>query len=96
MQPIPETFVRDGYTSQLIKRAGLVTLWERAKPGVKPHYEVAVLSVHPAHTWPDGRTVPERESMPPNEAWGLEAWTYGDIASAERRFLSPRIARHAI
>lgn len=76
-RPLPETFRRGGFTYRLLKRAGGVVLLEKTKPNLPgPMFEVAILRRRPEHTWPNGIVTPAREAMPPDEAFGREAWDF--------------------
>jgi len=42
--------------------------------------------VQPAHTWPNGKTTPEKEAFPPSSAWGQQGWTCFTLPEAETLF----------
>jgi hypothetical protein len=88
-RPLAESFREDQFTFQLVARQGDVALFAKIKPNHSvPGYEVVMVQKHEATNWPDGRTTPAREAMPPSEAWGKKAWTPGNWRQAVHMFKS--------
>ena len=46
-------------------------------------YEVVLLALQRAHTWPNGTTMPEPEAYPPASAWGKRGWTFHALPEAQ-------------
>jgi hypothetical protein len=88
--PLAFPFTRGGYRHVLFRREGRVCLVQRtsldARSGGSIHYEVVVLQVASARTWPDGRRTPAHERYPEASRWGTWGWTYCSLAAAERTF----------
>ncbi len=81
---LPQTFTHDGFAFQLLRRVGAVALFEKRKPAhSRATFEAVIVRRHPAETI-CGRKYPERESMPPSEAWGTDGWTYMRLEDAMR------------
>ncbi|SRR6266496_806563 len=89
MLTVPERFKEYGFDLQQIKREGRVVLFKRWKeriPTMQPHYDLVILRVAKEHTFPNGKTYPEREVMPTNEQWGTYGWSYVKLEDAEKNF----------
>lgn len=93
-------FTRGGYRHVLLARAGRVCLVERTSTRRdnrgSVHYEVIVVQVERAKTWPDGRVTPARETFPKPAVWGSAGWTYPTHAAAARRFQAVVLARDGL
>jgi len=75
MKRLPTKFRSGGWDFKVLARRGRVALLAKTKRTMKRSiYEVVIIQVHPAKTIL-GRTYPEREAMPPAEAWGRWGWT---------------------
>jgi hypothetical protein len=94
-RPLPGIFRHGGFDFRVVKRVGWLVLVEKTKPNLpKPMYEVAVVRQLKARHWPDGRTTPDLETMPPDSAFGKEAWDFAyGRERAEAAFA--RMAREA-
>jgi hypothetical protein len=89
MQTIATSFKHDGYDFKLVKRNGLMAMFEKKRPHWSfGWWEVVLIQIHAEHTWPSGETSPEREVMPPTVSWGDKGWTFfhKDRDKAESRF----------
>ncbi len=87
MRPIAKEFKSNGFQFRLLKREGLVALFEKSKSGHRElSFEVVILQVNRERTFPNGITTPERETMPSDEQWGAYGWTCQDRESAETEF----------
>ena len=86
MNPIPVTFRSHGFDYKQVYRDGLWCIFRQTKEGTDiEKYEVIKLKVAPAHTFPNGKSYPEREVYPGSEEWGTYGWTCADLESAHRR-----------
>ena len=91
MTTIPDTFVYDGFTFNLLKRHIDICLFEKSKTTPYGHYkgyEVVKLVVYEPHTFPSGKTYDFRERMPNSELWGTYGWSYMSISEAYAKFES--------
>lgn len=87
MRPLPETFALDGFTFRLLKREGMVALFEKKAPWTERRfYEVILVQTHAETQFPNGITSPARESMPASEQWGKAGWSYSSLEAAQGRF----------
>ena len=83
---IQSSFVSRGWHFDLLHRQGRVALFRKSRGGLAfKTYEVVRLRVYPAETI-KGAEYPEREALPPSEAWGAEGWTCSSLEEAHRRF----------
>ena len=86
MKSLPADFIYNRFVFRLLKRAGDVALFEKRKAShSQESFEVVIVLRHPAEKI-CGREYPERESLPPAEAWGTLGWTYAELADANRKF----------
>lgn len=83
MQTIPETYKQAGHTMQLIRRKGAAAMYRSAG---KDYWEVHVVRVSPATTFPGGKSYPEREVLAGNEAFGEFGWACVTQERADKRF----------
>ena len=87
MKPIANQFTYDKYEFTLIARQGRLALFAKTKPHHSSwSFEVVLLRIAPAVTFPDGTSYPEREAMPKSEEWGMYGWTPYDFDSAVAKF----------
>ena len=82
--PLPETFRAGGFDFKLLKRDGMVALFEKTNGG-RVLYEVVIIRQLPAQTI-YGRTYPPREAMPLSEAWGSEGWSPCSLEEANQTY----------
>ena len=85
MQPIATDFTEGNYRFTQVERRGDFAIYQqqhRQAPGVI-RYEVVKIRVQPEHTWPDGRTSPEREVYPSSSSWGTLGYTVYRIEEAQ-------------
>lgn len=86
MRPLSSVFTLDGFAFRQIERRGDVALFAKRNPHHhRDTFEVVIIQRHPAKMIM-GRECPERESMPPSEAWGSAGWSQTDLESARRKF----------
>ena len=87
MKPLPETFTSDGFTFRMLTRNAKYAVFKKRKPTWnRDTFEVVCVQTYPEHTWPTGKTSPEREAMPPSSKWGVDGWSYQKEADAVSRF----------
>lgn len=82
---MPNTFNSGGYSFRVVERTTNHALLAKTKGGSRDFWEVVVIQKLPAQTI-YGRDYPEREAMPSNEQWGLEAWSPANEELARNRF----------
>ena len=88
--PIASEFHSKGFSHRLVKRSGMVALFERNHvkiPGPTPHFEVVVLKNQPAYTI-HGADVPAKEAYPSSEQWGTYGFTFKHREHAEAKFIA--------
>ncbi|HMJ63734.1 MAG TPA: hypothetical protein VK615_00160 [Candidatus Binatia bacterium] len=86
MKRLDLQFTYDQFQFRQLARANDVVLLEKSKPNsCQKSYEVVIVRKHPAQVI-HGRSYPERESMPPTEAWGQLAWSLTDLETAQAKF----------
>ncbi len=86
MKTIPENFTKKGFAHRVMERVGNVLLVERQHRDVStPHWEVVKIRVSPAKCVGE-RAYTESEVYPSSERWGIDGWTYGDLATAQAKF----------
>jgi hypothetical protein len=82
MRLIPESFEKNGWQFRQIERRNQWALFERRKPGGKPHYECVRIRSHNGFKIPGTETMAEpAEIYPSNETWGRDGFT---LLSLER------------
>jgi hypothetical protein len=81
-------FGHAGWLHQLIEQNDRICLVRRSKDGKQIHFEVVVLQRHAPRQWPDGRITTAGFHYPKSELWGEAGWSYVDMATARRRYLS--------
>lgn len=87
MKPLPNTFSRDGYRCQVLKREGDVVL---IRVFAGEHYEVAKIQRIKAKIFPDGRTIAPREALPSSENYGSQGWSFQSLSAGEANYDSVR------
>jgi hypothetical protein len=86
MKRLDLQFTYDRFQHRQLARQKDVVLLEKSKPNsAYKGYEVVIIQRHPAQMI-HGRSYPERESMPPTEAWGLQGWSLTDLQAAQAKF----------
>lgn len=87
MIPLPQTFIKKGWTFEVLQRIGDVVLVSKKHRTHKERefFEVHVVAKCPEHTFPNGNTVPARESLRCSEQFGTYAWAYDDMRDAWMR-----------
>ena len=84
-RPLAKEFSYNQHQFFMLARQGDVALFAKRKGG-RWFYEVVIIQKHGAHTWPNGKESPARETMPANEQWGTYGWTPYDWAAAWEKF----------
>jgi hypothetical protein len=79
-------FTYDRFQFRQLAREKDVVLLEKSRPNSsQKSYEVVIIQKHPAKVI-HGRSYPERESMPPTEAWGQLGWSLTGLQAAHAKF----------
>ena len=89
-KPIDNEFFGRGFIHRLIKRQGMVALferWHRELPDGLHHFEVVRLRNSDAYVVA-GVTIPAQETYPSSESWGTDGFTYSTRVHAEAKFAS--------
>lgn len=89
MKPLPTTLTHSGYTLTQVERGPNWAIYSKAKPSHhNAHFEAIVIQHSPARTFPNGDSVPERESYPSSEQWGTYAWSVKTLEEARDKLKS--------
>lgn len=89
---LPASFTKNGFSHKLVRRKGLVAIYERTPlQGQAKDYEVVRIQEHEAAKVLDKkineyRTIEAGEHYPSNEQWGTYGFTYTNIESAVEKF----------
>ena len=84
MQIIETEFEDRTFRYTQLARQGMIALYTQThKPSGVTRYEVVILRVAAAHTWPNGSVSPERETYPGATAWGRYGWTFFVLGDAQ-------------
>ena len=77
MENLAEHFEDGIFRYDQIERQGMVALYMQTHKasGIK-RYEVVILHIQLAHTWPNGIVTPEKEAYPASGSWGQHGWTH--------------------
>jgi hypothetical protein len=86
MELLKTDFIKKGVSYLQLKRTESLAIYEVQHANSPKGYEVFKIKVAPAHTWPNGKTTPEHESYPGDNAFGKTAWYYPSLELAEKRF----------
>src|SRR5262245_53046222 len=71
MLPFPTAFEDRLFRYIQVAREGDMAIFTQThKPSGCVRYEVVLIRVQPAHTWPTGITTPEKEAYPSSTSWG--------------------------
>ncbi len=89
MRAIEKTFRKDGFDYEQVFRQGDIAIYKQTKKEspANIHFEVGIIQKNKEREM-FGVKMEANESWPPSTAWGILAWTYGDLASAKRRAMS--------
>lgn len=88
MKILPKTIQNKGFTLKQLKRVGDKAIYEQTKEdqtGVS--YEVIRIGRHSGYEL-GGQKIAPAETYPGSSQWGINGWTFQDLASAERKFKS--------
>lgn len=85
MIPLPATYSKHGYTMTLHYRTDDIAVYSQRDPETDQvyGYEVFIIQKFEDRTM-FGNVIPARESVPPSEKWGTEAYTVRDGAQIVR------------
>lgn len=84
MRPLATEFHDSHFTYTQLQRTDTMALYEqRHKASMDVYYEVIVIQRYGETHYPNGQTVPPRESYPPPSSWGRWGWTFRQRAEAE-------------
>ena len=84
MELLPLSFRKDGFKFEQVRRFGKVAIYKQTKIGnpANVHYEVGIIQEN--QPWEAfGKKHQARESWPKSKRWGLDGFTYQDLAHAE-------------
>jgi hypothetical protein len=85
MQPVETHFEEGNFHYEQLSREGDLAIYRQShRHGAMVRFEVVRIRPQPAHTWPDGRTSPERETYPGASRWGSDGWTCTTLAEAQQ------------
>jgi len=97
MKPLPEKFTKGGFDFVLVKRIGLVALYQKIRDfdfrvgkvwktfKHRDSWEVFIIQQHAAREIA-GVKIEACEAVPCSESWGIKGWSYMTLADAEKRF----------
>src|SRR5262245_60703796 len=84
MLPLPTAFEDPRFRYVQIERQGDLAIFSQThKASGCVRYEVVLIRVQPAHTWPTGSTTPEKEAYPSSTSWGRLGHTCYTLAQAQ-------------
>ena len=71
MLPLPTEFEDRLFRYVQVEREGDMAIFcQTHKASQVQRYEVVLIRVQPAHTWPTGSITPEKEAYPSSTSWG--------------------------
>ena len=96
MLPLPPEFEDRLFRYTQVEREGDMAIFtqEHKASGIV-RYEVVLIRVQKAHTWPTGVTTPEKEAYPGSTSWGRLGHTCFTLAQAQALAATWRLARAA-
>lgn len=72
-----------------VARQGDVAIYRQThKASGIDRFEIIRIRIAEEHTWPDGRTTPEREVYPGSNSWGTLGFTTFTLAEAQAKMQS--------
>lgn len=84
MLPLPTTFEDRLFRYAQVSREGDIAIFTQThKASGHVRYEVVLIRVQPAHTWPTGVTTPEKEAYPGSTSWGRLGHTCFSLPEAQ-------------
>ena len=89
MIPMATQFEDRTFRYTQVARQGDVAIYRQThKASDIDRFEVVRIRIAEEHTWPDGRTTPEREVYPHANSWGALGWTFYKREDAEVKMQS--------
>jgi hypothetical protein len=84
MLPLPTEFEDRLFRYEQVSREGDLAIFTQThKASGHVRYEVVLIRVQPAHTWPTGVTTPEKEAYPGSTSWGRLGHTCFTLPEAQ-------------
>jgi hypothetical protein len=84
MLPLPTEFEDRLFRYAQVSREGDMAIFtQEHKASGRVRYEVVLIRVQPAHTWPTGVTTPEKEAYPGSTSWGRLGHTCFTLPEAQ-------------
>jgi hypothetical protein len=84
MLPLPTQFDDSRFRYTQVERDGdLAIFTQEHKASGIVRYEVVLIRVQQAHTWPTGVTTPEKEAYPGSTSWGRLGHTCHSLPEAQ-------------
>jgi hypothetical protein len=84
MLPLPTAFEDRLFRYEQVSREGDLAIFTQThKASGRVRYEVVLIRVQPAHTWPTGVTTPEKEAYPGSTSWGRLGHTCFTLPEAQ-------------
>ena len=84
MLPLPTEFEDRLFRYAQVERDGDMAIFTQAhKPSGHVRYEVVLIRVQKAHTWPTGVTTPEKDAYPGSTSWGRLGQTCFTLPDAQ-------------
>jgi len=84
MLPLPTQFEDSRFRYTQVERDGdLAIFTQEHKASGLVRYEVVLIRVQKAHTWPTGVTTPEKEAYPGSNSWGRLGHTCHSLPEAQ-------------
>ena len=81
---LPKVFNAEKWHFQEVKRIGGFAIYLKTQGNIKS-YEVITVKYHDAYKIMDN-DIPAKQAWPGDEEFGVLAWAYCDLPSAEKRF----------
>jgi hypothetical protein len=88
MKTLPKTIQNKGFNLKQLKRVGDKAIYEQTKKGQDAKsYEVIRIGKHNGYELGGAKIAPA-ETYPGSSQWGINGWTFTDLALAEKKFKS--------
>jgi len=90
-----KSYKKNGFVFNEVSRRGDIAIYSQHLKENSPalYYEVFLVQIHKERIMPSGKLAPERETCPSNEKWGLEGFTFRNLADAQTKamFLQQKV-----